>query len=86
MDLSLERLHLFKSGLNLTPSILFNISEFLLQIFSRFSGFTNLFQSCVPIGSHLKIYSAPIIAKKRIKKIFLAKHQLKTLRNLKMKV
>ena len=38
------------------------IKEFFLQIAFKISGLTNLFQSCVPIGSHFKIYSAPMIA------------------------
>ncbi|SVC73120.1 uncharacterized protein METZ01_LOCUS325974, partial [marine metagenome] len=33
-----------------------------LLIFIKSSGFINLSQSCVPIGSHCKIYSAPTIA------------------------
>ena len=32
------------------------------NFFSSSSGLINLFQSCVPIGNHLKIYSAPTIA------------------------
>ena len=35
-----------------------------VNFFCNSSGFINLFQSCVPIGSHLKIYSAPSIANK----------------------
>ena len=33
-----------------------------MAIFSKSFGDKNLFQSWVPIGSHLKIYSAPNIA------------------------
>ena len=49
--------------LNCIPSNFFNNSLFLFEISVKSSGFTNLSQSCVPIGSHFKTYSAPIIAK-----------------------
>ena len=55
--------HLSNIGLKLIPSIFFRIKEFFSQILISSSGLINFCQSCVPIGSHLRIYSAPKIAK-----------------------
>ena len=61
-DRSSDLFHFEVIGLNLRPfiSIVLNFSSD--NNFSNSSGFINLFQSWVPIGNHLRIYSAPIIA------------------------
>ena len=52
-------------GLKLIPSRLFKFREFFLHIAISSAGLINFCQSCVPIGSHFKIYSAPTIAKRK---------------------
>ena len=60
--MSLLLLHLFDNKLNFIPTVSSITKLFLFVIISKSCGAKNLSQSCVPIGSHLKIYSAPNIA------------------------
>ena len=70
MDRSLEIFHSSLIMLKFIPSNLFTDKSYFIKIFFRSSGLTNFSHSCVPIGSHLKTYSAPIIAKHKILKFY----------------
>ena len=62
MDLSGLIDHLLVIILNFIPSRFCNWRLYFLEILIKSFGSINFSHSCVPIGNHLKIYSAPIIA------------------------
>ena len=52
-----------KNGIMFVATINKTLKSYFIKNFLRSSGLTNFSHSCVPIGSHLKTYSAPTIAK-----------------------